>query len=218
MKHKNILALLIIGFISIQFVSGQVIVDATGEVLKATRDFNLDGSPFILKSWAKGEVKFNNGKTLKNMVLNYDEIQDAAIFKGDDGKALYFTEEINEFNLNNRIFRSGFNPFKNFTISSFYEVLVDGNVKLLKKNVKTISEVKEYSATTTKKVINENIGYYISKQNEIVQLKKKDLKTLIENLGPDKSTALIDYSNNNNINFKNEDDFKKIVAFYNSLQ
>ena len=65
MKNQNILILLFIGFFSVNYASGQNVIDVKGEPLRTTKYDELEGSPFIFKSWTKGDVNLVNGKSIR---------------------------------------------------------------------------------------------------------------------------------------------------------
>ena len=226
-SKKKILVFLILFLLNISktLSQGQAITDINGSVIKVQSYTEVQGSPYLFNDFLKSSIKFTNGKVINNVAIKYDQIKDEITFVGVNGGEYYFSDPVSEFSLSyinnqtaiDRLFRSGFNSFKNFNHNSFYEVLVDGNIKLLRKNAKIISEIKEYNSATSIKIINENIGYYISKHNEIIQLKKNNIKSLIEALDSNKSTSLLEFSKKENLNIENEEYLKKIIIFYNSI-
>lgn len=203
----------------------QNLSDISGTVLKTNTYSEIKGSPFLTENWAQGNVKFVNGRVLTNIALKYDQVKDELLFKGKDNEEYYFSDLISEFDISyaktqgdvKQRFINGFTPSKNLTEKSFYEVLVDGKVRLLKRSNKTITETKEYNAATTVKEINENVAYYIGKAGDAAALKKNDIKTVANLIDAQKSAAIIDYANKNNFNPKTEIGLRQIVNYYNTL-
>ncbi|WP_379091712.1 hypothetical protein [Pedobacter sp. UC225_65] len=193
--------------------------------MKTNTYSEIKGSPFLTENWAQGNVKFVNGRVLTNIALKYDQVKDELLFKGKDNEEYYFSDLISEFDISyaktqgdvKQRFINGFTPSKNLTEKSFYEVLVDGKVRLLKRSNKTITETKEYNAATSVKEINENVAYYIGKAGDAAPLKKNDIKTVASLIDAQKSAAIIDYANKNNVNPKTEIGLRQIVNYYNSL-
>lgn len=203
----------------------QNLTDISGTVMKTNTYSEIKGSPFLTENWAQGNVKFVNGRVLTNIALKYDQVKDELLFKGKDNEEYYFSDLISEFDISyaktqgdvKQRFINGFTPSKNLTEKSFYEVLVDGKVRLLKRSNKTITETKEYNAATSVKEINENVAYYIGKAGDAAPLKKNDIKTVASLIDAQKSAAIIDYANKNNVNPKTEIGLRQIVNYYNSL-
>lgn len=203
----------------------QNLTDISGTVMKTNTYSEIKGSPFLTENWAQGNVKFVNGRILTNIALKYDQVKDELLFKGKDNEEYYFSDLISEFDISyaktqgdvKQRFINGFTPSKNLTEKSFYEVLVDGKVRLLKRSNKTITETKEYNAATSVKEINENVAYYIGKAGDAAPLKKNDIKTVANLIDAQKSAAIIDYANKNNVNPKTEIGLRQIVNYYNSL-
>lgn len=201
------------------------LTDMNGRVWMVNTYAEIKGSPFLVENWVQGNVKFANGKVLNNIALKYDQIKDELLFKGKNNEDYYFSDPVKEFSLTyidkdqefNRKFSNGFPASKNLTDKSFYEIIVDGKVKLLKKNMKSITETKEFNSATVVKEVNENIGYYLAKGNELIPIKKMDVKTLANAIDAQKSSLIIDFSTKNNFSPKVEIDLKKIVTYANSI-
>ena len=217
MKNQTLIILLLIGIFSVKYASGQVIIDVNGEPLKLTPLVEVDGSPFISKSWTSGDANLANGKMFKGIDLKYDEVKDALIFRGKEDKAFYFTDLIKEFNLNEKIFKSGFLPYKDFSSKSFFEIITSGKITLLKKNDKKIVEAKDYNSATTAKKVIDNLNFYIAKDDKIIATQKDNLKTILNIIDSNKSNEIIEFASNNKLNSKKGEDLKKIIDHYNKL-
>ena len=217
MKNQIIIILLFIGIFSAKYTSGQIIIDVKGEPLKSIQLAEVDGSPFISKSWISGDASLVNGKTFKSIDLKYDEVKDALIFRGKEDKAFYFTDLIKEFNLNEKMFKSGFLPYKDFSSQSFFEIITSGKITLLKKNDKKIVETKEYNSTTTAKKVIDNFNFYIAKDNKIIATQKDNLKIIVNVIDSKKSNEIVEFASNNKLNSKKEEDLKKIIDYYNKM-
>ena len=217
MKNQTLIILLLIGIFSVKYASGQVIIDVNGEPLKLTPLVEVDGSPFISKSWTSGDANLANGKMFKGIDLKYDEVKDALIFRGKEDKAFYFTDLIKEFNLNEKIFKSGFLPYKDFSSKSFFEIITSGKITLLKKNDKKIVEAKDYNSATTAKKVIDNLNFYIAKDDKIIATQKDNLKTILNIIDSNKSNEIIEFASNNKLNSKKGEDLKKIIDSYNKL-
>jgi len=229
LSQKCLLSIVISTLIGISLdclAQGQTITDISGSVLSTRKYIELNGSPYLTDVWSKGWVKFSNGKVIKDISLKYDEVADELSFAGKNDEEYFFNDKVTEFTLvyvqenieYTKHFKNGFPLIKNFTDKSFYEVLIDGPVTLLKKNAKDITQVKEFNSATIVKTVNNNIGYYLVKSGKIIQLKKLDSKNLAFSLDSNKSDLITEFVRNNNLNPKKEEDLKKIIQHYSTIQ
>ncbi|MES2652151.1 MAG: hypothetical protein V4663_10440 [Bacteroidota bacterium] len=182
---------------------------------------NVNGSPYLFEDWTLGTAKTIDNATKKDIQLKYDEVEDILIMKGDNNKLLIFPVQVAEFNINDpktniaRLFRSGFTATKTNTDKSFFEVIADGKVRLLRKNHKIISESKEYSGAINKS-ISDGIKYYLVNEDNTPVAVKLDIKS-ISALLPAKQVQLTEYAKTNKLNLKNHEDAVKLISYYNSL-
>lgn len=182
---------------------------------------NVIGSPYLFENWTLGTAKTIDNATKKNVQLKYDEVEDILIMKGDDNELFIFPVQVAEFSINDlennatRTFRSGFAAKKVSTDKSFFEMIVDGKLKLLKKNHKVISQNKQYSGAITKSII-DGVKYYLVNNDNIPTVVKLDIKS-ISSMLPDKQIQFIEFAKTNKLNLKNQEDAAKLIAYYNTL-
>jgi len=182
---------------------------------------DVTGSPYLFENWALGSAKTVDNATKKDIELKYDEIEDILIMKGAENKLMIFPAQVAEFTINDsktnstRTFKSGFNATKSTTDQSFFEVIADGKVKLLRKNHKVISESKSYSGAVNRSV-SDGVKYYLVTADNTPVAVKLDVKS-IGALLPGKETVLAEYVKANKLNIKNHEDAAKLIAYYNTL-
>jgi len=201
-------------------LTNRVAVDRSGSTLrvKSSTDQNLIGSPYLVDSWSKGNVKFVNAKPADNVDLKLDLLENVLVLKGADGSENTFTEKISEFTLNilgkDRLFKSGFLDSKNQLITAYFEVLYNGKTKFLSKEGKMVIESKGYNTSTITKKIENTTEYYISKGNNSVSLVKLNEKAILTYLAiPD----LVKYVKDNQLNLKIRADVIKLLQYHDSL-
>lgn len=201
-------------------LTNRVAVDKSGSTLRvmSTADQNMVGSPYLVDTWSKGNVKFVNSKPTENVELKFDLLENVLVIKGNDGIENVFTEKISEFTLNvlgeERLFKSGFIDSKNNLITAYLEVLYNGKTKFLSKDGKMIIESKEYNTNTITKKIENTTEYFFSKPNNSVSLIKLSKKTIFAYLG---SLDLATYVRDNKLNLKKREDIIKLLEYYDSL-
>src|SRR5882724_11836987 len=105
---------------------------------------DLVGTPFFNSDWVKGDVTFADGSAVQNKLVKYDEIKDLLYTQTQIDKTGLFDQPVVAFTIitkDGTLARfSKFSGNDKFTNSTFFQVLSDGKVKLLKKNAKSISE------------------------------------------------------------------------------
>ena len=214
--------------LSTNFAKAQIsnLSDISGTVITQKNYAEVNGSPYFFDKWVNGNVVLANGKSIKDIGLKYDQVKDELLFAGKNNEEYYFNDPIKEFTLFEKknniafvfLFRNGFPDVKNLTVKSYYEVVMDGEIKLLKKNVKSISETKEYNSATTVKNINDNFNYYLANSTGITQLKKDDMKVLATALNEQKSSLILEYAKKNKLSPKKEEDLIKVITYYYSIK
>lgn len=177
----------------------------------------LEGSPYLFPDWKRGIVKFLSGEVQVSDNLNYDQLEDIVVTKGDDGVECVFNDPIFEFtfNDNHKVFRSGFLATKGITTRSFFEIIYDGKTKLIKKQGKVILESKTYNSATVTKKVEDKIGTYIVKEGDKPVAVKNNEKGLLGLLNH--SEELIKFIREQKLNLKKDADMITLLTFYDSL-
>lgn len=230
MKHhyKTLLGALLMFSVSTcvaqEFQQTILIQDAKGELVgKRDNYVNVDGTPYLSAEWQLGSFKLPNSKVYKDVSIKYDEVEDKIFIKSGDDGTVALKERAVEFDLAfpedekviQRYFRLGFSGIPETTNSSYFEVLEDGKVKLLKRSSKIIQENKEYNSNILVKSFFHVIKYYLYIDGKGMLI-KKDKKSILSALG-NKQTELETYIKNNKLNLREDSDAGKLIAYYNTL-
>ncbi|KLT64689.1 hypothetical protein [Pedobacter sp. BMA] len=186
----------------------------TGKAITEPRIDNVKGNPNMFKDWSKGSVSLA-GETgsYTNLDLMYDQVKDKLYFKSGADK-LEFTKPVRAFTIAEgsaiHTFKSGFPGIEKNDQYTMYEVLTDGNIKLLKKVTKDIITTKGYNEVTEMR-FDSRIKYYVLDGQTIYEIKpnKKGVAAAIAEKGL-KATEQF----NANLPLKNEAD---LVAFFTKL-
>ncbi|AEI48701.1 hypothetical protein Runsl_2289 [Runella slithyformis DSM 19594] len=172
----------------------------------------IEGSPYLNDAWSRGSVKAkNNGKTYELAKMRYDLYKDELEYE-ENQKPYRFSKEITEFSTNDGVFRSGFPAIDPLTDRNFYQVLYDGNVKLLKHTSVRIQTEKLYGSATQTKRFMKDEALYLFKNGAITRL-KKDKKTLLEALG-DKQAELETFIKEQKLKLSKDEDILRVVEKY----
>ncbi|GAB2690163.1 hypothetical protein GCM10027037_11360 [Mucilaginibacter koreensis] len=205
-------------------VIAQAFNDVNNVQVTLTKYDNVDGSPYLTDEWATGSVKLANvSKPYTNLLLKYNQESDQLYFKGQNGVILSFLEPVAEFSINYNLdgiphtsrYKNGYKSIAGTIVNSFFEVLADGNVQLLKKTFNTIEEQKNYGSAITERKMASTVKYFIYTNGKAV-LVKPNIKSLLTVLA-DKQTQLKSYIENESIHSNSDEDLTKIVSYYNSI-
>jgi hypothetical protein len=199
--------------------------DLNGSPIREKKYTDVNGSPYLSNNWEKATVQLANGQTYNNVEVKYDLVADDLTFKSPKGDSLSFAQPVKEFKLSyisdnqsqTHLYRSGFPATgAKTTDRSFYEVLYDGGVKLLKRRAKSVwMETTTYGTATQTKNITERVTYFAYKGGQMVPI-KQDKKSILAALS-DKSAQIEKYVKDNKIDWKQDADLVKVFEYYNSI-
>ncbi len=212
---------LLLVFATIKKATAQYIKDINGRPIMTKAYSEIEGTVFLIDQWSKGKVKFADGRTFNDVLLKYNVLDDELSFQNNE-QTLAFVEPIREFELTyisenksyKKLFRSGYKDIPGSDENSFFEVMSDGTVQLLKKTTKVIQETKQYNGPITKS-FDESSKLYLIISGKPTQI-KKDKKTILTLLG-NKQPELESYIKANNLNIKDDADVAKLITYYNSI-
>ncbi|MBB2146346.1 hypothetical protein GM921_12665 [Pedobacter sp. LMG 31464] len=177
------------------------------------------GYEFLDDNWSDAIVQTQKGEIYKDIKVKYSVLEDLLYFLGEKDAVMKFIVPIKEFSLlpttgSPKVFRSGFPKISDYNEASFYQVLTEGKVMLLKKTSKRITDRREYnSAVTTKEFIG-NTKYFLYQDGKMIEL-KKDKSFILSYLG--KKEEMQKFIASNKADVKNEVHLIALFNFYNSL-
>jgi len=160
---KKIALFVVLSFVCIS-LQAQFSSHIDGTPARIVKKIDVEGTELLNENWVKGSAKIQDGTKFNDIMLKYNVLDDVPYFQGKDDAVMLFTKPVHEFTLNDgtlKIFRSGFPAVGNFKENSFYQVLAEGKMVLLKKIYKKITESREYNSATTVKKIGDNTAYFV---------------------------------------------------------
>ena len=224
MKKYNLYCLLVLLFFCMQ-AKAQILSDYTGRPYLLKTHDGIEGSPLLTENWLPGTVDFANGKTAA-ATLNYNLYGDELLFKTPkDSIVQAFVDPVKSFSIKgitleesdqtDMTFSSGFPAVDDQTAKTFYQVVGDGKIKLLRCYKKKVLESKDFASQIgTKTFINAN-SYYLFANNQMTKIKPSQ-KTILAALN-DKADKIQEYVKANSVNFKSDVALAKLFGYYNSL-
>ncbi|WP_419700721.1 hypothetical protein [Mucilaginibacter sp. NFX135] len=203
----------------------QYIHDLQGKPYMEQSYTEVEGNPFLISSWADGNIDFANGKKA-TIRVKYDLVKDVLLFqhKGDS-TAMYFVDPVKGFTLTNSfinesnilplVFNSGYPAIDVQTTTSFYQVVASGKMQLLRHYRKAIRTDQAFNSATVTKTFAFTDLYYLYADNKIVRIKPSQ-KSILAAMA-NKSTEIQAYLKTNTVDYKNDAALAKLFNYYNSL-
>jgi hypothetical protein len=232
---KAFLSIILIGFTLSSFSQNNGIVvpgkwstqifitDVNGQPFQNKYDKYV-GSIFLYDDFRLANITLQNDKAFEKVKTKIDLLNQEMVFLSTDGKLgilnngqvkeIRFIGEPND-STSKRVFRTGFPKVDVLNPSSFYEVLADGKLMLLKSLMKYAVENKNELSGEVNRLIENAENIYTFKDNQMKRLKKD--REVIYDLMADKRTEITSRQRNVHPNLKNIAELINIVKFYNSL-
>lgn len=204
--------------------NAQIVLGMRGEPVVTTEYAEVQGNPYLIDDWVSGYVILDNQKAMAN--LRFDIVSNRVLYQGKGGETLALKNKFDTFTLTPVIsdvstvkpfvFINGLPATNKQTSDTFYQLIADGKVKLLKYYRKIIDERPGtgYTSATTRS-FKLTQAYYVLRDNQMVEVQpgKKSVAKLFD----DHAAQLGAYLKANNINFRSDEDLQKLFTWYNSL-
>lgn len=178
----------------------------------------IKGSPFYGEDWNKGYVLLGDNHIAKNIPLRFN-IYTNEIYFLLDSTVLVVSPNIPvaEFGINDKsdsnkitIFRCGYPAINNNIQKTFYNVVVNNKITLLRHYDKRIMEAANSTGAFERKFIDSESWYiYDSSKNKMVQI-KKNKNSLLAAL-PEYSDKIQTIVQEKNLKLKNEKDWSRLL-------
>jgi|SRR5215831_15322313 len=183
---------------------------------------NIIGNPYLFKDWSDGVIRFTSGRTVTQFKLKFDCLKNQLLLQFD-GSTFAAESKVREFviyqkggkNRDSIIFRKGYPAVDKATEETFYQVLFQGKVLLLKLISKNIIETKELVGGSVTRKLEEAESYYLLQNGSMIKL-SLDKNELLQSL-PEKSDQLSQYIASEQIRLRTADDLIKVIKKYNEL-
>lgn len=186
----------------------------------------VDGSPYFFDEFVRAKLILSNGQVYDSISLKLNMASnDIIALSAKDPKYLVLKKGlVREFVFNdaakpsiNKVkFRCNYPTVDNNDENTYYQVLTDGKLQVLKYDRRIYKETKDLVSGEIKKEFTGNEFLYLYNDKEMLRLKKN--KEAILSLMDDKGKEIDKWLDGNKINFKNLADIQKLISLYNSLQ
>jgi hypothetical protein len=224
---KNFLFLLLFISVSLQGIAQTTPVDAQQNINSLsrggiTRTFNntykgVKGTVFIYPKWSEGII-YSWKKAYNYTEIQYDGYNDEVLFRHKNQEIIAEKSVVDSFEIkleeSTRYFTRVNSSEDNK--SMFMEVLYNGPNKLLAQRKKKLLKANlssNYGTTREYDEFTDETNYFLMKGNAIIKM-KSGKKFFLRNF-PEKKD-LESYIKSKKIDFKDEEDLKKLFAFIHS--
>ena len=190
----------------------------------STKQFSdIDGSPFLYDDWYRGKIVSPEGLVLDGIMIKYEAYSETIVYMTNgktyevaDGAATFTIYPATDGMKDSLYFRGGYPSTDNNTPKTFYEVLVDGKVALLKSHKKTTGLSQQNALASNKREFIVQEDLYLARKGQAPVKWKKDKDALLEVLG-DKKDEVNAWLGKNKVNLKKEEGLAELIKYYNSL-
>lgn len=199
------------------------LTDLKGEPLLAGNAVYEDGSPFFINEWVAGNLILANKKKYLGVLVKINLQTDRVHYQYQETKAervagegiIHEIEFKDPTQLDTIRFRCQYPPIDKHDAKTFYQVLADGKIQLLKQIRKIFIEEKAFNSATVTRRYDTDKNYYSFKDEKIIRLKRTK-QNVLETLA-DQKEAVEKFISNNRLSIKSDQDLVKIFSFYNAL-
>ncbi|RZK19106.1 MAG: hypothetical protein EOO43_12005 [Flavobacterium sp.] len=192
--------------------------------IKPTNYTDVQGSPYLMGNdiYKTGIATISSTQVYKDDIkLLYNQLTDEVTFQYGKELPLAFSKRPVSFVIYNYTidglkselkFSSGFPSAQDSKGLAYYQILVEGDIKLLKRNIKTISESKGYGQSTIKRTFNDDTTYFLfGKDNKLKKINSyKDFLSL--------NDTMKTFIDENKLKKNSVENFIALTNYYNSLR
>jgi hypothetical protein len=181
----------------------------------------VDGTPYFIDEWMKGNVVVNGGTQFAGVYLKLDLYDNEVHYRDLKGNELVATTPIQKLILFDSSAQLVFNfingPYinSNDKVKGWYQLLAEGKAAVFKQINKHMHEDKPYGSATIERSIYTTFQYYALHNGNFIQIKK--FKEIPEILA-DKKDEVSKYIKANDLSGKTDDEYRNVFDFYNGLK
>ncbi len=190
----------------------------------------LQAQQFPQDYWHEGEITLFDGQVFQGIIKYDNEKDNVQITSTNNGSIkTYSSRNVESFefidsvlHIKRSFFTLPFEKSQGYESPTFFELLTDGKVAFLGREIITISE--EYVSTSPMgqqgyyrkvRILVDNLYFLIKSEQKVIKFdKKKD--TILQILG-DKKEKVQQYLANNKVNLSKRQDLMQLLDYYNSL-
>ena len=200
------------------------ITDANGRPFKPVNE-DILGSPFFIDSMKIGSIKFSDGRNFSAVKMRLDLYrQEVHVLSRNNEEFILPNGLVRQlvlldssaFPVKEYNFKTGYPVIDNQTSNTFYLVLTEGNISLLRFIQKRILNNKNDVSGETSHEYETYDVYYLFADNKMIKLRKE--KEFVLQFMKGKEMETNDYLKMNKTNFRKINEIQALLEYYNSLK
>lgn len=178
---------------------------------------NANSVCYLEPGWCTGSVLLADNQKLENVMLRYDlYYQQLQFVREKDTLAFAKPEEIQSFNLGGQRFINIRYENENIIKQGFFEVLSDGDCKLLLRRTVKYHVEPQASLTIDEDLFVRECSYYLLKDEELAKPVRACKKSVLCAF-KDKEQEIKQFLDENDLKMNSCEELKTVVDYYNSL-
>lgn len=210
-------------FGQLNFTNSNFLQDGMGQPLFERSNINIEGSPIYPKKWCTATIVMPGNKAYNNVSLRYDWDRRIWFFPGKEPETeleiigipekVEFDKNCDGFKELSGVLKSGYPPFDKNDKNTFYIVLNEGKVSLLKLYKIKITDSKPYGSASVIRTYTRQESYYLYKDGQMMSFQKNN-DFLLEQL-QDQLNLIKTFMTEKKKSAKQEKDLVEIIGLYN---
>lgn len=199
--------------------------DGNGRPLYLRVEYNVEGSPFHPDDYYIATLFLSNGKAYTGVPVKLNLLENTVLYTTPRGEELVsinpvrrvvFTDTSDNNFMKAVIFERGYAAVDKQDQGTYYEVLDSGKIMLLKYYGVSFTDKKNYGSASITRSFQETVSYYICLPDGAMKKLEKGDEALLA-LIREKKEELRTYITREKLKCKKESDWKKVIAYYNSI-
>jgi hypothetical protein len=184
---------------------------------------NAAGNPYLFKDWSDGIIRFTSGREMAQFKLKFDCVRNELLLQFN-GSTFAAESKVKEFVIYTKsgkkkdslLFRKGYPAIEKATDNTYYQVMFEGKIVLLRLFSRTIIQEKEIVSNGAAKQRLEETEYFYLLQDGDMTLLPQDKSDLLK-LFPSKREQLAQFISENNLKMRSAEDFMQFARKYNEV-
>lgn len=202
--------------------SNPFLSDVNGRPLYLPTNYNAEGSPYFLDDYRPARIVLADGSVYSDIRVKFNLVERLVQYLDKNGKEMVTDKPVRQLTLLNpeegkEYVLESDGPALNSNNAVVYQLLDSGAVRLLKKITVTSRDEKPYSSASITRVYDrKEILYYQNSGEHPAKLERN--KSFVSGLFKTRQAEIIAFAESNQINFKDEQDLKRIFQLANARQ
>lgn len=184
---------------------------------------DVAGNPYLFKDWSDGVIRFTSGRSLNQFKLKFDCARNQLVLQFD-GSSFAAESKVREFVMypksgkkkDSLVFRKGFPAIDKLTNDTYYQVMFEGKVLLLRLFARDIIEEKKIVSSGSNNKRMEEVERFYFFRDGAMSLLPQDRSDLLK-LFPNQKDPLTQFISDRQLKMRSAEDFLAFAQKYNEL-